>query len=129
MSLAGKLLQVLQEGDLRPEGEQSRRPPCPGLWKTPVIRWDGQLMTCCADVEGEIPVGNLRDADFDALWFGETMTRYRLLHIQGRFGEMPKCLHCGGINFYSMEPAEVRTYLESIGRGDLYPAYASRIGA
>jgi len=106
----------------------SSRMPCPGLWKTPVIRWDGELMACCADVDGEIAVGNLRDGDFGELWFGEAMTEYRMLHIAGRFEEIPKCWSCGGINFYKMDAAEIRSYLEENDRMDLWPAYTKRMG-
>lgn len=131
-----ELLRVLKKkeadaakaADAREEGQRSSRMPCPGLWKTPVIRWDGELMACCADVDGEIAVGNLRDAAFDELWFGETMTEYRMLHIEGRFEEIPKCWSCGGINFYKMSPEEVRSYLEENERLDLWPAYTTRMG-
>ena len=77
---------------------------------------------------GEIPVGNLRDADFEELWFGPEMTHYRLLHIEGRFDAMPKCWSCGGINFYKIEPAEVRAYLEESDRLDLWAVYTTRMG-
>ena len=82
------------------------RNPCPGLWKTPVIRWDGQLMACCADVNGEIPLGNLRDADFEDIWDGALMTRYRMWHIEGSFWNMPKCLNCGGINYHKFDAGD-----------------------
>ncbi|MEE2829614.1 MAG: SPASM domain-containing protein [Myxococcota bacterium] len=108
-------------------GFPNTRMPCPGLWKTPVIRWDGELMACCADVDGDIAVGNLRDADFDQLWFGEAMTHYRLLHIEGRFEEIDTCWTCGGINFYKMTPEEVRSYLTEVDRLDLWPAYTGRM--
>lgn len=117
--------QAAAEAELAPT---SNRMPCPGLWKTPVIRWDGELMACCADVDGEIAVGNLRDADFDELWFGPQMTEYRLLHIEGRFEAIPKCWNCGGINFYKMEPSEVQAYLDEVGRPDLWPVYVRRMG-
>ncbi len=120
------LLRVLAKADPAPVA--SDRMPCPGLWKTPVIRWDGELMACCADVDGEISVGNLRDHSFDELWFGPTMTDYRLLHIAGRFEEIPKCWACGGINFYKMSPDEVRGYLEEVDRLDLWPQYTARMG-
>lgn len=103
------------------------RPPCPGLWKTPVIRWDGQLMACCADVDGQIEVGNLKDATFEQLWEGPRMTQYRVWHILGEFEKIPKCLYCGGINFYKMEPEEIREYLEEIGRPELYEVYRNRL--
>jgi len=120
------LLRVLKKDEAAP-APASNRNPCPGLWKTPVIRWDGNLQPCCADVDGEIEVGNLRDGTFAELWFGETMTRYRLWHIEGRFEEMPKCWSCGGINFYKMSPEEVRAYLEDVGRTDLWPVYQRRM--
>lgn len=120
------LLRVLQRAEVTPV--RTDRKPCPGLWKTPVIRWDGQLMACCADVDGEIPLGNLGEHDFDALWFGERMTQYRLLHIEGRFDEMPKCGDCGGIHFYKLDPDEVQQWLAEVGRLDLWPAYQRRIG-
>ena len=124
------LLRVLSARDLEPERpEQSRRMPCPGLWKTPVIRWDGELMACCADdVDGEISVGNLADHDFEDLWFGPQMTEYRLLHIAGRFEEIPKCWSCGGINFYKMSPAEIRQWLEDNGHLELWSVYVERMG-
>ena len=106
----------------------STRMPCPGLWKTPVIRWDGELMACCADVDGEIALGNLRDGSFADLWFGERMTEYRMIHIEGRFEEIPKCWSCGGINFYKMSAEEVRDYLEENERMDLWPIYSRRMG-
>ncbi|MCP4868227.1 MAG: hypothetical protein GY898_05865 [Proteobacteria bacterium] len=126
-----KLLRVLKAEDGRapdPSSLRGDRMPCPGLWKTPVIRWDGELMACCADIDGEISVGSLRDATFDELWFGDVMTNYRMLHIEGRFEEIPKCWSCGGINFYKMSAEEVRAYLDENGRLDLWPAYTDRMG-
>lgn len=104
------------------------RKPCPGLWKTPVIRHDGQLMACCADVNGEIEVGNLKDNTFQGLWEGERMNQYRLWHIEGRFDAMPKCLSCGGIGWIEMTPPEVHAFLEGQGRMDLWPIYSQRLG-
>ncbi len=103
------------------------RRPCPGLWKTPVIRWDGQLTVCCADVRGQIEVGNVAEADFDTLWNGPRMTRYRIWHILGQFDRMPLCAGCGGINFYRMTDDEIRAYLARIGRLDLFPRYLARM--
>ena len=56
------------------------------------------------------------------------MTEYRMLHIEGRFEEIPKCWSCGGINFYKMSAEEVRDYLEENERMDLWPIYSRRMG-
>lgn len=85
-------------------------------------------MACCADVDGEIPLGSLQDHSFLELWEGELMTQYRLWHIEGAFEAMPKCFNCGGINWIQMGSEEIRTYLEEVGRLDLYPAYLRRVG-
>jgi radical SAM protein with 4Fe4S-binding SPASM domain len=123
------LLRVLGKQDLQADlAPQPLRSPCPGLWKTPVIRWDGELMACCADIDGELKIGNLRDEPFDALWFGERMNELRLLHVEGRFEAIPKCWSCGGINFYTMEPEEIRSFLADVGREELWPDYARRRG-
>lgn len=109
------------------KGGGSRR-PCPGLWKTPVIRHDGQVMACCADVDGHIEVGNLKDQSFQALWEGENMKRYRLWHIQGEFHQIPRCEGCGGIGWIEMSDQEIYQWLEEVGRLDLFPHYLSRLG-
>lgn len=84
-------------------------------------------MACCADVDGQIEVGNLKEKSFEELWEGPLMTRYRLWHIEGDFEQMPKCFHCGGINFYKMTPEEIHDYLEEVGRLDLYEGYVQRL--
>lgn len=85
-------------------------------------------MACCADVDGEIPVGSLKEHTFQELWEGELMNRYRLWHIEGRFEAMPKCLSCGGIGWITMSPEEIRQWLSEVGRLDLYEVYRRRMG-
>lgn len=79
-----------------------KRTACPGLWLTPVIRHDGQLMMCCADLRGELKLGSVVESGFRALWDGETATRHRLAHMAGRFEGV--CAGCGGINWYETTP-------------------------
>ena len=76
------------------------RTACPGLWLTPVIRHDGQLMMCCADLRGELKLGSLANKGFRELWDGETATRHRMNHLAGRFEGI--CGSCGGINWYNL---------------------------
>ena len=76
------------------------RMACPGLWSTPVIRHDGMLMYCCADLDGQMPLGSLHTHRFKDLWlFSEARTR-RQQHLQGTF--LDKCSQCGGINWYAL---------------------------
>jgi len=85
-------------------------------------------MACCADVDGEILIGNVKNDTFQALWEGKKMTQYRLWHIEGAFHKIPKCLNCGGINWIQMDREEIRNYLEEIGQPSLYGIYLARLG-
>ena len=85
------------------DGSAGGRTACPGLWLTPVIRHDGALMMCCADLRGELSLGSLADHGFLELWRGAQATRERLKHLDGRFEGV--CAGCGGINWYTTTPA------------------------
>ncbi len=78
------------------------RGACPGLWLTPVIRHDGALMMCCADLHSELNLGSLQQATFSELWHGARATQLRLDHLAGRFEGV--CAGCGGINWYDLTP-------------------------
>lgn len=98
------------------DGNQGGRTACPGLWLTPVIRQDGRLMMCCADLHSQLELGSLADASFRELWQGERATRERLAHLAGRF-EGP-CAGCGGINWYETTPqmaADARSRARELG--------------
>jgi hypothetical protein len=82
--------------------EAVERSACPGLWLTPVIRHDGHLMMCCADLKGELSLGSLSDRGYRELWEGPAATRARLAHMKGQFEGV--CAGCGGINWYDLTP-------------------------
>ncbi len=79
---------------------QGGRTACPGLWLTPVIRHDGALMMCCADLGGELTLGSLREHSLAELWWGAEATTRRLRHLEGVFEGV--CASCGGINWYDL---------------------------
>ena len=79
---------------------ETKRTACPALWSTPVIRHDGALMLCCADLEGQMSLGNLQTTRFSELWLSESARKRRREHLAGYFND--KCLDCGGVNWYSL---------------------------
>jgi hypothetical protein len=84
------------------DGNQGGRTACPGLWLTPVIRQDGHLLMCCADLHSTLDLGPLEGASFRGLWDGPVATAKRLEHLSGRF--TGACAACGGINWYETTP-------------------------
>ncbi len=84
------------------DDHRGERGPCPALWLTPVIRHDGELIMCCADLRGELALGSLAERSFRALWEGPRATGVRLAHLAGRFEGV--CAGCGGVNWYITTP-------------------------
>ena len=82
------------------DAHHAPRSACPALWMTPVIRHDGSLMVCCADLQGELTLGSLRDKSFSQLWFGAYAQKLRNDHLLGHFNGV--CKSCGGINWYTL---------------------------
>ncbi len=76
------------------------RTACPGLWLTPVVRHDGTLQMCCADLGGELALGRMPEQGFRELWFGAKARAWRAAHLAGRFEGA--CARCGGINWYGL---------------------------
>jgi radical SAM protein with 4Fe4S-binding SPASM domain len=97
------------------DGHAGPRSACPALWLTPVIRHDGQLMMCCADLGGQLALGSLRDKRFKELWWGRQASATREEHLQGKFNGV--CESCGGINWYTLTPemvAQARKHADEI---------------
>ena len=98
---------------------QRDRPPCAGLWNTPMVHTDGRLTTCCLDEHMENVLGNLRDAGIAELWWGPTIHRWRVAQIQGRFEDSgPYCSRCNWRSAGTYPPDKAREYLEAHGLAD-----------
>ena len=92
------------------------RTACPGLWYTPVVRQDGELLMCCADLHSELHLGNVAEAGFRALWWGEKAASVRLDHLSGKFSGV--CAACGGVNWYALPDnagVEAREHARQLG--------------
>jgi radical SAM protein with 4Fe4S-binding SPASM domain len=101
----------------------SRRPPCAGLWNTPMVHTDGRLTTCCLDEHMENVLGNLRDHSIGELWWGPTIHRWRVAQIEGRVEDSgPYCSRCNWRSAGSYPPDKVEEYLTTHGGGAALPS-------
>ncbi len=92
------------------------RPPCAGLWNTPMVHVDGTVTTCCLDEHLENRLGNLREQPLSAIWEGPTIHRWRLAQVLGRFEESgPLCTRCNWRSAGAMPREKVLEWLERTG--------------
>jgi len=71
-----------------------RKLPCYWLWRNPHIQWDGTVIPCCQDVNGEEAIGNIHNTSLANVWNSKKMQELRQLLNEGRYDEVPICKGC-----------------------------------
>ncbi len=77
-----------------PAPNEPNRPPCPALWLSGLVLWNGDVALCSMDYDGKGALGNLNDQSLEAIWNSETMNALRAAHVQGRIAEGTLCADC-----------------------------------
>lgn len=73
------------------EVDPDDRIPCAWAMTMMHVFWDGRVPRCPGDTEGDEAIGNAWDTPLAELWAG--LGRYRRLHIEHRFDELPARCH------------------------------------
>ncbi len=69
---------ILQESLI--DYQNLSRIPCPSLWQRLLVYWDGDVAVCCADYDGSLVIGNVKEKTLEELWRGEAMEGLRARH-------------------------------------------------
>lgn len=67
---------------------------CPEPFKTMVVSFNGDVSVCCADWSMGINVGNTNVESLSAVWGGDKLKALRMMHVDGRRGEIKVCTDC-----------------------------------
>jgi MoaA/NifB/PqqE/SkfB family radical SAM enzyme len=65
--------------------------PCAAPFQHGCILSDGTVVPCCLDVDGRMPLGNVAEQPFHAIWTGNA---FRQLRLQMLTGELPAASIC-----------------------------------
>jgi len=57
--------------------------PCASCFENPTIRWDGEVTTCCHDIDMKNSLGNILKDGFKNIWFGEKINELRKNMLTG----------------------------------------------
>ena len=67
---------------------------CPRPWLSTLINWDGSMVPCCFDKNGQYEMGNINEADtLESLWRGEGFEKFRTQLATDRKG-IDMCRNC-----------------------------------
>ena len=73
---------------------------CPRPWLTTLIDWDGLVVPCCFDKNGEFPMGNVSTSDFDSVWSSKNYQNFRKKMVKNR-NSIKICKNCNyGIGLF-----------------------------
>jgi len=69
--------------------------PCPWLWISTWITWDGKVIPCCKDLNAETVLGRVGEERLTNIWNGEKYQRLRGEMAQGNYEMLPYvCQKC-----------------------------------
>ncbi|NPA35432.1 MAG: radical SAM protein [Chlorobi bacterium] len=66
---------------------------CWKSWMSAVVTWDGNVLPCCYDKDGEYMFGNVDVSDFREIWKGKTADEFRW-SILTKKSELDICRNC-----------------------------------
>jgi radical SAM protein with 4Fe4S-binding SPASM domain len=74
---------------------------CPRPWLTSLVDWDGQVVPCCFDKNGEFAMGDFRkDTKFNIIWNSKKYNEFRIKMLKNR-DSIDICKNCNyGIGLF-----------------------------
>jgi radical SAM protein with 4Fe4S-binding SPASM domain len=66
---------------------------CWKMWYSCVVTWDGKVVPCCFDKDGEFRLGNLQERSFAAIWKSHSYHKFRSQILKGR-SNIEICKNC-----------------------------------
>lgn len=81
----------LRDGDYIAKNSLPER--CPRAWFNPVVTWDGKILPCCFDKNGEFIMGDLTSDSLAELWDGPKFRIFRKSILTGRHS-IEICRNC-----------------------------------
>ncbi len=101
-------------GDAAPAQVQAHNPrPCSGFWKSPVVRWNGDVTVCTRDAGLEMSLGDIGQSSFTDLWWGPQAEQRRSRVAEGDYSELPLCGDCfipRSANYTGIDPLEIQRH-------------------
>ena len=67
--------------------------PCPEVFNKLSVHWDGSVVLCCNDVNGDVELGNINETDLMDIWNDPRIEEYRTALAQKDYSK-PLCTTC-----------------------------------
>jgi radical SAM protein with 4Fe4S-binding SPASM domain len=68
--------------------------PCSHLWSSMVIRWNGDVVPCCRDLQSGMVLGNVQSTTLRQIWNGPLLVEMRRKLRDNEAGDLALCRNC-----------------------------------
>jgi len=85
-------------------GHPPKRYPCPWLFATCGITWNGKVVQCVVDYDAKYVAGNVNETSLQSIWQGK-LKEIRDAQLEGRFDTSPVCANCS--DWQSEKPTKI----------------------
>jgi len=84
--------------------------PCPDLFESCSILPDGTVVPCCQDVNGKMPLGNVKEESLEQIWYGKRYNTLRIQHLEKNIPKDSICYGCDNTQIKS-RGEQIKSYL------------------
>jgi radical SAM protein with 4Fe4S-binding SPASM domain len=104
------------------EVKNNDKKSCPRPWLSTLINWDGSVVPCCFDKNGEYEMGNINKAqNIQSLWFGGSFSKFRGQLSRNR-KSIDMCRNCNqGFGSFIPQFKNRKTEKEPIKKNSSFP--------
>lgn len=64
------------------------------------VHWNGDVIPCCADAQGVLKMGSLKNSSLAEIWQSKKMEDFRQIHIDEEFHKIPLCDRCDATRYW-----------------------------
>lgn len=91
---------------------------CSGMWKSPVINWEGKVTVCTNDCELKLLVGNINKDKLSKIWWGNKILNHMRKDMLNKdYAKIKLCKNCEipkSPNYTGISTTEIKQYLKSV---------------
>jgi len=74
---------AFEKGVLRPKAVSNNK-SCPWIWYSTLLTWDGNVLPCCRDAQGEYVMGNIFQENLVKIWNNKIYREFRKKFLDGK---------------------------------------------
>lgn len=67
---------------------------CHQVFDVMTIRWNGDVSACCADADGVMTIGNIKENSIKEIWSCKKLSKYREILAANEYEKLPLCINC-----------------------------------